>query len=295
MTQLPDPTGALEVERLTVLNAARDGAILQNINFAITAGEIVGVIGPSGAGKSTLVRMIAGAAQADQGDVRFDGAEIADWEPERLARRIGYMPQDASLFAGTVKENIARFRSGLGEPPDEIDRMAVEAAIAAGAHEMILRLPQGYDTPLGWGGKGLSAGQAQKIALARALFGDPAILLLDEPNAHLDMEGEAQLAATLRALKAKGRTVLIVAHRTGVLAAIDRLMLLREGRLELFGPRDEVLERLNAPRPAAAVTAPAGAPAGSAPSVPAPGDEPPKPRPAPPPPGFTTRSPVTGR
>ncbi|HWA60764.1 MAG TPA: type I secretion system permease/ATPase, partial [Caulobacteraceae bacterium] len=290
LTHLPDPTGALDVERLSVLNAARDGAILQAISFSAQAGDIVGVIGPSGAGKSTLMRMIAGAAHADQGAIRFDGAEIADWEPERLARHIGYMPQEANLFAGTVKENIARFRAGAGgEDAVTIDAMAIEAARLAGAHEMILRLPQGYDTPLGWGGKGLSAGQAQKVALARALFGDPALLLLDEPNAHLDMEGEAQLLATLQALKARGRTVLIVAHRTGVLAALDKLMMLRDGRLDLYGPRDEVIARINAAQGqiAAPGRSEAGGPlkadslpaAGSAAAAAWPPPEPPRPAP----------------
>jgi ATP-binding cassette subfamily C protein len=246
LTHLPPPTGALEAERLTVLTAARDAAILQQITFRVAAGEIVGVIGPSGAGKSTLMRMLSGGGLPDAGAIRFDGAEMRDYEPERLARHIGYMPQDASLFAGTVKENIARFRNHLGEDPVAIDEMAIEAARFCGAHDMIVRLPDGYDTPLGWGGRGLSAGQAQRIAVARSLFGAPSLLLLDEPNAHLDMEGEAQLVSTLKALKARGATVMIVAHRTGVLGAIDKLMVLREGRLEMYGERDEVIGRLNA-------------------------------------------------
>ncbi len=257
LTQLPPPPGAIEAERLTVLTAARDAAILQQITFQAEAGEIIGVIGPSGAGKSTLMRMLSGAGSPDAGAIRFDGAEMRDYDPERLARHIGYMPQDASLFAGTIKENIARFRNHLGEDAVAIDQMAIEAAQFCGAHEMILHLPDGYDTPLGWGGRGLSAGQAQRIALARALFGAPTLLLLDEPNAHLDMEGEAQLVNTLRALKGRGATVMIVAHRTGVLAAIDKLMVLREGRLELYGDRDEVVGRLNAAsRPQAAVPSP---------------------------------------
>ncbi|MGA0599837.1 type I secretion system permease/ATPase [Caulobacter sp. KR2-114] len=288
LTHLPDPTGVVDLERVLVLNAARDGAVLQQITLHMDAGEIVGVIGPSGAGKSTLLRVIAGAIDADQGAVRFDGAERADWEAERLASHIGYMPQDASLFAGTVKDNIARFRTG--DDPKAIDAMAIAAAQAAGAHEMILRLADGYDTQLGWGGSGLSAGQAQKIALARALFGDPAILLLDEPNAHLDLEGEAQLLATLQALKARGRTVIVVAHRTGVLSAVDKLMMLRDGRIELYGPRDEVIVRINGPRPqleaqppAAEAAAPPAPPrrAGSTPQRPAA--------------DFTRRSPVTGQ
>jgi ATP-binding cassette subfamily C protein len=246
MTQLPAPSGALEVERLVVMNPARDGVILQGINFGVAAGEIVGVIGPSGAGKTTLMRMIAGAGQADQGAIRLDGAQMHDWEPERLARSIGYMPQGSLLFCGTVKDNISRFRIDLGEDPMRIDEMAVEAARLSGAHDMIVRLPRGYDTPLGWGGTGLSAGQTQRVALARALFGEPSLVILDEPNAHLDMEGEMQLIQTLASLKARGATVLIVAHRTGVLAAVDKLMALRDGRIELFGGRDETIARISA-------------------------------------------------
>ena len=155
------------------------------------------MIGPSGAGKTTLMRMIAGAGQADQGAIRFDGAQMHDWEPERLARSIGYMPQGSLLFSGTVKDNISRFRADLGEDPSRIDEMAVDAAKLCGAHDMIVRLPRGYDTPLGWGGVGLSAGQTQRVALARALFGEPSLVILDEPNAHLDLEGEMLLIQTL--------------------------------------------------------------------------------------------------
>ena len=250
MTQLNPPTGALAVERLTVLNPARDGAILQAVSFRAGPGEIVGVIGSSGAGKSTLMRLIAGAARPDQGAIRFDGAEMRDFDPERLARYVGYMPQDSLLFAGTVKENIARFSTFLGEATaSSIDAMVIRAAETCGAHEMILRLPMGYDTPLGWGGRGLSAGQAQRIALARALFGEPRILILDEPNAHLDMEGEVHLANALSGLRSRGVTTLVVAHRPGVLAIVDKLMVLRDGRVEAFGARDEVIQRLATVQP----------------------------------------------
>jgi len=248
-TRLPAPTGVLEVEQLTVLNAARDGAILHGVGFRAGAGEVIGVVGPSGAGKSTLLRAIAGAVRPDQGAIRFDGAEIGDYDAERLALHLGYMPQDASLFSGTVKENIARFRNHLDDHPERIDEQVIAAARTAAAHEMILRLPQGYDTPLGIGGRGLSAGQAQRIALARALFGEPPVLLLDEPNAHLDSDGEGALAVTLSGLKGRGVTVLIVAHRTGVLMAADKLMVLRAGRIEQFGAREEVMSRITGVRP----------------------------------------------
>jgi ATP-binding cassette subfamily C exporter for protease/lipase len=243
-TQLPAPTGRLTVESLTVLNPRRDGAILSDIGFGVEAGEIVGIIGPSGAGKSTLVRLIAGAAAPDRGAIRFDGADRKDWDPERLGEHIGFMPQEATLFAGSIKANISRFQNFTAEDPAAVDVQVIEAARRSGAHEMILRLPQGYDTELSLGGRGLSAGQAQRIALARALYGSPNLLILDEPNAHLDAEGEALLLETLAEVKARGGTVLIVAHRTGVLAALDKLMVLRDGRLELYGPRDVVLQRI---------------------------------------------------
>jgi ATP-binding cassette subfamily C protein len=269
LTILPAPTGALEVERLTVLAPERDRAILQQVSFRAERGEIIGIIGPSGAGKSTLMRMLAGAGAPDGGTIRFDGAEMGDFDPARLAAHIGYMPQESALFAGTVKENIARFATHL-RPEDltEIDDKVIAAARACGAHEMILRLSEGYDSMLGLAGRGLSAGQTQRIALARALYGDPVVLLLDEPNAHLDLEGEAQLIVTLNSLRARGATVLIVAHRTGVLAAVDKLMVLRDGRLELYGPRDDVVARLNvASHGQIAARAAAGAGLAAMPSV----------------------------
>ena len=246
LTQLPAPAGRIAVEHLTVLNAARDGAILADISFAVKPGEVVAVVGPSGAGKSTLMRMLAGAGQPDRGLVRFDGADISDWDSERLATFIGYLPQDTSLFAGTVKENIARFQNHVSKNASAIDEAVVEAARICGAHEMILRLPGGYDSLLGWGGRGLSAGQAQRVGLARALFRSPQILLLDEPNAHLDAEGESQLVATLAELKTRTVSAVVIAHRMGVLGVVDKILVMREGRIEAFGERDEVLGRLKA-------------------------------------------------
>jgi ATP-binding cassette subfamily C protein len=246
-TNLPPLQGAVEAEHLVVFDPSGQQAIVRDVSFQVAAGEAVGIVGPSGAGKSTLVRAIAGAMGADRGGVRFDGADSRDWDPERLAKHIGFLPQDPTLFAGTVKENIARFSNVLAADPEKVDEEVVRAAQLCGAHEMILRLPQGYDTTLQWGGRGLSAGQAQRIALARALFGGPSVLILDEPNAHLDSEGESLLVRTLQELKRNGVTILVVAHRTGVLAAVDKLMVLRDGRLELYGPRDEVVARLNAP------------------------------------------------
>jgi PrtD family type I secretion system ABC transporter len=246
VTILPHPEGALEVERLVVMKPRGEGAILQGITFKVAPGEIVAVIGPSGAGKSTLLRAVAGAGGPYSGAIRYDAAEMGDYDLERLAQKIGYLPQETALFSGTVKENIARFAPYLGENLAEVDDKVIVAAKACGVHEMILRLQDGYDTLLGLGGRGLSAGQAQGVALARALYGEPKILLLDEPNAHLDSDGEVKLLETLREQKRRGVSALIVAHRTGILAAVDKLMVMRDGRIELYGPRDEVLARLSA-------------------------------------------------
>jgi len=246
LTQLPAPAGRIAVEHLTVLNAAKDGAVLSDISFAVAPGEVIAVVGPSGAGKSTLLRMLAGAGRPDRGSVRFDGAESADWDTERLATYIGYLPQDTALFAGSIKENIARFQNHVSDEAAAIDEAAVDAAKLCGAHEMILRLPGGYDSALGWGGRGLSAGQAQRVGLARALFRSPPILLLDEPNAHLDAEGESQLVATLSELKKRNVSIIVVAHRMGILGVVDKILVLRDGRIDAFGARDEVLGRLKA-------------------------------------------------
>lgn len=246
-TQLPAPRGALTLEGLTVLNDARDGAILGGISIAIQPGELIAIVGPSGAGKSTLARAIAGALTPDRGVVRIDGADTRDWDPERLARHIGYLPQDSALFAGTVSENIARFSGEIGADRATIDTAVVAAAEKVGADPLIRQLSQGYDHRLGLGGRGISAGQAQRIALARAVFGDPALLVLDEPNAHLDAEGDAALVAALGALKADGKTILIVSHKLGILPVVDRILVLRDGRVALFGPRDEVLPKIAPP------------------------------------------------
>ena len=193
--------------------------------------------------------MIAGAARPDRGVVRLDGGDVTLWDPERLARHIGYMPQETTLFAGTVKQNIARFdeAAGDGDNSSAVDAGAIEAAQRSGAHSVIMRFANGYDTLLSWGGRGLAAGHAQRIAFARALYGTPRLIVLDEPNSHLDAEGDATLMEAIATLKRGGATILIVAHRTGVLADVDKLMVLRDGRIDLFGPRDEVVKRLTAP------------------------------------------------
>jgi PrtD family type I secretion system ABC transporter len=236
-TALPVPQGALWVDRLCYVVRGVDRPLLQGVSFALEPGKALGVIGPSGCGKSTLARLIAGSWRPSGGQIRLDGAELGQWSRERLGGYVGYLPQDVQLFAGTVAENIAR----LGEAdPEQI----VAAARWAHAHEMILRLPQGYDTRLGPGGAGLSGGQRQRIGLARAVYGRPRLVVLDEPDASLDGAGEEALRATLRALRTAGATVVVVSHRTTLLPEMDALLLLKDGQPQLFGPREEVLKRL---------------------------------------------------
>lgn len=253
-TALPAPRGALALEGLVVLDPARTGPVLHGISLEVAAGETVAVIGPSGAGKSTLVRALAGAIRPDRGCIRIDGADMADWDPQRLARHLGYVPQAPTLFAGTVAENIARFAGETGMAREDMDAAVVAAAQKVGAHEMILGLSDGYGHRLGADGGGLSAGQAQRVALARAVFGNPSLLVLDEPNAHLDAEGDTQLVEALGALKAAGTTILVVSHKMGILPVVDRLLVLREGRAVLYGPREEVMAKLSPPSPSAAKT-----------------------------------------
>lgn len=243
-TQLPAPKGLVQVEQVGVRAPGGDPLILKGVSLSIQPGEVVGLIGPSGAGKTTLARVIAGALDPDYGTVRLDGADLKDWEPDRLAKHVGYLPQDSILFQGTIRDNISRFQAFAGGDPAQIDAQVIAAAQQAGAHEMILRLPKGYDSVLGMAGRGLSSGQAQRIAFARAIYGEPAMIVLDEPNAHLDAEGEGALMRTLLALKERGAAVLLVAHRTGILNAADKMVVIRDGVIEMFGPRDEIAARL---------------------------------------------------
>jgi ATP-binding cassette subfamily C protein len=240
-TILPKPTGALRVERVGI-RLSDERPVIAEVSFAVEPGEVLGVIGASGAGKSTLARAIAGAIQPDVGIVRLDDANFLDWDADTLGSHIGYLPQEVLLLSGTIAENIRRF-TAASDSAGEMDG-AVAAAIAAGVHQQILRLPKGYETELGLGGSGLSMGQAQRIALARALYGDPALLVLDEPNAHLDQEGEAALLQAVNNAKARGAATVLVAHRQGPISICDRLLVLQNGRVEMIGPRDEVLTRL---------------------------------------------------
>ncbi len=244
--EIPLVEGRLDVERLSFGVPGTDRMTLKGIQFAIAPGEALAIIGPSAAGKSTLLRLLAGVWRPTVGVVRFSGADVSDWPREQLGPLIGYLPQDVELFAGTVAENIAR----LGEV--DSDRV-VAAAQRAQAHELILKLPRGYETEIGDGGAVLSGGQRQRLGLARALYGDPRLILLDEPNASLDAAGEEALSQVLRELKTSGVTVVVVSHKPSLLASVDKMLVLREGQVDSFGPRAEVMARFapRAPQPAA--------------------------------------------
>jgi PrtD family type I secretion system ABC transporter len=242
---LPPPEGRINVEHATFGIMGAKKAIVSNVSFDIAAGESLGIIGPSASGKSVLVRLLVGAWPCLSGTVRLDGADIYTWPRAELTRYIGYLPQDVELFGGTVRENIARLTQG---EPDAV----VAAAKLAGAHEMILALPNGYDTDLGDAAHKLSGGQRQRIGIARALYGEPRFVVLDEPNSNLDTAGEEALVMTLAELKKRKVTTIVVAHRPAILASIDKILALRDGAVENFGTRAEVIQRYTAAaRPAA--------------------------------------------
>ncbi len=243
-TALPVPIGQLELDRIVLKSSTGGDFLLRNVSLELAPGQIVGVIGPSGAGKSVLARVAAGALAPDAGQVRIDGANVNDWDPELLATHIGYLPQTLSLLPGTIGENISRFAGMNGMDKTKLDHLVVQAGQQAGAHEMILQLPNGYDTIIRENGFELSAGQAQRIALARAFFGDPKVFVLDEPNSALDTDGEEALAQAIAGAVARGAAVMIVAHRTAVLANADRLVVMQAGSIVHVGPRDEVINEL---------------------------------------------------
>jgi PrtD family type I secretion system ABC transporter len=245
---LPAPRGHLRVEGVTFAYPGTTRAALKAVSCELLPGEALAIVGPSAAGKSTLARLLIGVWPPNAGAVRLDGADVHTWDREDFGRYVGYLPQDVELFAGTVQENIAR----LGEArPAAIH----QAAQMAGVHEMILRLPRGYDTEIGEGGAILSGGQRQRIALARALLGPPRFLVLDEPNSNLDGSGEEALSNAIAAVKAAGGTVVIIAHRPSMLAHVDKILLLRNGQVEAFGMREEVMKLISRPRPVAAPAA----------------------------------------
>lgn len=280
---LAKPVGKLSVENLTYFTPGNPKPLLRGVSFELAAGEILGVVGPSGAGKSTLARHLVGVLKPSSGAVRLDGADVSHWVRNALGHYIGYLPQDIELFSDTVGNNIARFQ------PDQ-DEEVVRAATAAGVHELVLRLPNGYDTPVGEGGAVLSGGYRQRLGLARAVFGDPRLIVLDEPSSNLDQEGDIALMNCIAQLKQRGATVVLVSHRPSTLALVDKMLVLRDGAVEMFGSRDEVMARLAPPTrqpPPAAVAAPAGQgrvqrpPPGAGPGAPPRPPAPPKPGPKP--------------
>lgn len=237
---LPAPNGALSVEGVIASAPGMNLTIIRGISFAVPAGTTVAVIGPTGSGKSSLARLLVGLWPTSSGKVRLDGADIHDWNKTELGPYIGYLPQDVELFDGSIAENISRF--------GELDMGQVEAAArAVGLHEVICALPQGYDSPIGEDGSFLSGGQRQRVALARAVYGSPRLIVLDEPNSSLDEVGEQALLRTLQALKAGGATTLIISHRPNILPVVDRILVMRDGAVQAYGHRDEVLSALARP------------------------------------------------
>lgn len=244
---LPVPKGRLSVEQLIILPPGASEPVIKGVSLVIEAGDTVAIIGPSAAGKSTFSRALLGIYRPSKGAVRLDGAEIQQWNREQLGDYMGYLPQDVELLDGTVSENIGRFRD---IDPDQV----IAAAQQAGIHDMILRLPQAYDTRLVGGGHVMSAGQQQRVGIARTLYGNPQVIVLDEPNANLDQAGDAALMETLALLKRQGKTVVVVTHRNNILGLADKILLLVEGQVGAYGPRDEVLAALAQQRPTPAST-----------------------------------------
>ncbi|MEO8422227.1 MAG: type I secretion system permease/ATPase, partial [Hyphomicrobium sp.] len=238
---LPAPSRSLTIEAVSASPPGGDRLAVADVNFELKAGQGLGVIGPSAAGKSSLARLLVGVWQPLRGKVRIDGAALDQWEEEVLGHHIGYLPQDVELFSGTVSENIARFDTAAD--PAKV----VAAAKAAGVHELIVALRNGYDTVLGGPGLGLSAGQQQRIALARALYNDPFLVVLDEPNSNLDAEGEAALTNAIVSVRQRGGIAVVVSHRPSALAGVDMVLVMNQGRAIVFGPKDEVLPKVTQP------------------------------------------------
>jgi PrtD family type I secretion system ABC transporter len=243
-TALPAPENSLMVEAVfTAPPGERQKMTVQNVSFKVQAGTVVGIIGPSASGKSSLVRAVTGVWPLARGKVSLDGASLDQWPAHEHGKHIGYMPQSSDLFPGTIAENIARL------DPEADDAAVIAAAQAAGVHEMIVALADGYETQVGDGGLNLSAGQRQRVALARALYGDPFLVVLDEPNSNLDADGDKALAEAIGAVRRRGGIVIVVAHRNSVLAQLDLLLVMENGVAKAFGPRDEVLKAIQQQRP----------------------------------------------
>ena len=242
-TRLPTPSGRIAVDQVTFAAPNTGTLILSQVSFSVEPGEALAIIGPSGAGKSTLCRLLVGLAVPNVGEVKLDGSQIHHWEPAQLGTHIGYLPQDVELFTGSVRDNIARMTTKA------TDEEILTAATLAHAHEMIQQLPQGYDTQIGDRGVRLSGGQRQRVGLARAVFGNPQLIILDEPNANLDQAGEAALSEAIFSLKKRGAALVIVGHRPSTLAQADKILVLKEGFVGSYGPRDEVLDMMRYPAP----------------------------------------------
>ncbi|GLS40876.1 type I secretion protein [Mesorhizobium tianshanense] len=238
---LAAPISALAVEGLSVTPPGEPRVVVQDVTFALEKGAGLGIVGPSASGKSSLVRAIAGIWLPVRGTVRLDGATLDQWSPEELGNHLGYLPQDVQLFDGTIAENIARF-----EPQAPSDKI-LEAARAAGVHDLVTHLPEGYETRVGEAGSALSAGQRQRVALARALYGDPFLVILDEPNSNLDAEGEAALTEAIQGVRARGGIAVVVAHRPSALASLDQILVMANGRIQVFGPKNDVLNKVTRP------------------------------------------------
>ena len=244
-TQLHNPSSRLSLESVSVAAPGDQRVIVQDVNFALTAGQGLGVIGPSGSGKSSLIRALVGVWQPLRGKVRIDGAALDQWSSDVLGRHIGYLPQDVELFTGTVAQNISRF-----DPEVKSDDI-IAAAKEAGVHDMIIKMRDGYNTQVGEQGAALSAGQAQRVALARAVYGSPFLIVLDEPNSNLDTEGDEALTRAVRAARERGAIVVVVAHRPIGIEAVDQILVLKDGRMQAFGPKEQVLAQVLQPRVAA--------------------------------------------
>jgi len=246
--QLQPPVQRLTVEAASATPPGVPKLVVQDITFELEAGHGLGIIGPSGSGKSSLARLLVGIWQPVRGNVRLDGAALDQWSPDLLGRHIGYLPQDVELLAGTVAQNIARFE------PQTDNEAVIAAAKAVGVHDLIVRLPAGYDTQIGEQGSALSAGQAQRVALARAVYRDPFMVVLDEPNSNLDSDGEEALTQAILGIRERNGIVVVIAHRPSAIAGVDRLMMMNQGRIQIIGPKDEVLAKvlqrpLPGPRP----------------------------------------------
>jgi ATP-binding cassette subfamily C protein/ATP-binding cassette subfamily C protein EexD len=246
---LPPPRGHVEVERVVYTPEGQAKPILKGVSLQVQPGQVVGIIGPSGAGKTTLARIIVGALRPRAGAVRLDGAEVHSWNQTELGRHIGYLPQDVQLLAGTVRDNIARMESDA--PAEKI----IEAARKAGLHDLILQLPKAYDTDIGEAGGFLSGGQRQRLALARALYGNPQLLVLDEPNSNLDPDGEQALNQAIASAKAAGTTVIVITHRPSLVAQASTIVVMNDGVVQMLGPSEQVMPKVSRPAARAATSA----------------------------------------